>query len=219
MNDLKDKIVAYLVEKYNPTAVILHGSRANGHARQHSDWDFILLTNKEVGIPRFIEFGENIEVKEFLLPIPDDKVDETFGRYFYRENLEICYDPQNLVPDLISKKEASTKKGYNIKDADRIARFAFLKSFLNSIIDYKDEPLIVFSKKAEFYTATLHSWFKFVRNEPSVPNYLALPYIQKEDSEFYDLLNEFVAANAGESVVIGNKIIQRLFPDLFVAID
>jgi len=51
---MQEIITSHLIETYEPDAIILHGSRARGKAREHSDWDFILLyakptTAKNVG--------------------------------------------------------------------------------------------------------------------------------------------------------------------------
>lgn len=40
-----DTLIADLYEKYNPEAIILHGSHASGNAKEHSDWDVFVLLN------------------------------------------------------------------------------------------------------------------------------------------------------------------------------
>ena len=57
---MKEKLVEYLKEKYNPVAIVLHGSRANGNAREHSDWDFVVFTTSDMNPYREVVFGTNI---------------------------------------------------------------------------------------------------------------------------------------------------------------
>ncbi|MBA3813811.1 MAG: nucleotidyltransferase domain-containing protein [Alphaproteobacteria bacterium] len=40
----QDNIISYLRAKYNPNAILLHGSRARGDAVENSDYDLVLIT-------------------------------------------------------------------------------------------------------------------------------------------------------------------------------
>jgi len=61
--DIEQKLVDYLKAKYSPLAILIHGSRASGFAREHSDWDFAILVDKDTQVDREIIDGANIEVR------------------------------------------------------------------------------------------------------------------------------------------------------------
>ncbi len=54
---MEQKIVDYILQKYNPVGLVLHGSRATGHAVADSDWDFIIFTREKKNLHREVLFG------------------------------------------------------------------------------------------------------------------------------------------------------------------
>ena len=54
---MEQKLTQYIIEKYSPLAVLLHGSRASGNERPHSDWDFAILVNEDIKVEREIVDG------------------------------------------------------------------------------------------------------------------------------------------------------------------
>jgi predicted nucleotidyltransferase len=214
MEKLKEQLTSYLKEKYNPVAIVLHGSRANSNAQEHSDWDFVIFSRNEVETHREIVLGADVEVKNIIVPIPDEKIGKRLGFFFRKENIETLYDPENIVPDLLEKNEHILEGGNKFTEAERIARFAFLTSSINRIRDNLDNPLVVFAKKAEFYDRAIPAWFRFLHKEFRPSDYIALPRIKSEDPNFYELLERFIQADSLESVEYGEKIIEHLFPDL-----
>ncbi len=216
METTKQNLTNYLKEKYNPVAIVLHGSRANGHAQEHSDWDFLIFTRVEVDAHREIKFGANIEIKHIHLPVPEEKIKDKLGFFFRKENIEILYDPENVVPELLEKNETILREGNQFTEAERMARFAFLTSSLDRIKDNKENTLVVFAKKAEFYDRAVPAWFRFLHKEFRPSDYEALPRIKNEDPKFFNLLEKFTGAAADDSIVYGEKIIKHLFPDLII---
>lgn len=209
---MKEKLIEYLKEKYNPVAIVLHGSRANGNAREHSDWDFIIFTREKVNAYRDIQFGANFEIKEVALPVND--VWSTLGFIFRKENTEILYDPENIVPELLDRNMKFFKQGNTFEEKDRLARYAFLRWAIDTIGDYRDNDLIIFKKKSDFYDRAVPAWFRFKHKEFRPSDYVALPRIKKDDPEFYELLEVFVNGNVDDSIKSGERMIKLLFPDL-----
>ncbi len=210
----KQQLTDYVLERYAPVAIVLHGSRAIGLAKEHSDWDMLIFTNKKVDARREIQFGQNIDIAQVVLPIADNKIESTFGFYFRKENTEILYDPTNIAVELMAKNEEILKAGNVFTDDDRIARYAFMQSALNGVRDYIGEPLIVFSKKSEFYEKGISAWFRFLHSAFRPSNYIGFPYIQKEDPAFFAMLQEFIADNSQNSIAAGERILGHIFPDL-----
>lgn len=211
---MKEILVKYIQEKYKPLAIVLHGSRANGYAREHSDWDFLIFTTEDMNPTRDIHSGANIEIKQVVLPLSDEKIKDTFGFFFRTENIEVLSDSGNIVSELLAKNEAILKEGNSFGEVSKKARYAFLKSALDGMVDYKEDALGMFSKKTDFYDRVVPAWFRFLHREFKPSDYLALPRIKKDDPEFYDFLEKFVKGNAEESIESGNRMINHIFPDL-----
>ncbi len=209
----EQELTEYLKEKYKPIAIVLHGSRANGMARDHSDWDFAIFTKQDAKpLTREIIFGANIELKQIILPVPEDKF---LGFFFRTENTKILHDPESIAANLLELNDSKVRAGNQFSADDRTKRYAFLCSALDGIGDYADQPLNLFDKKIDFYTRVVDAWFRFFKNEFEPSHYIAFPRIEEEDPEFYALIEQFVSkTDADGLVMVGEEIIHRLFPDL-----
>ncbi len=209
----EQKLTQYIKEKYNPIALVLHGSRANGNYREHSDWDFLMFTYKDIEHPiREIVFDSNIELKQIILPIAEDKF---LGFFFRSENVKILYDPELMAEKFLKLNDVKVQKGNIFTDEERKSRYCFLKSALDGIIDYADSPLNIFDKKADFYTRVINAWFRFVKKEFEPSYYIAFPRMNKEAPELQFLIEKFVYENDAQKLfVIGNDILNILFPDV-----
>ena len=157
-------------------------------------------------------FGTNIEIKQVLLPVKD--IENVFGFLFRKENIEVLYDPENIVPDLLNSNEKFLKKGNSFSEEDRLARYSFLMSSIDGMKDSIDDKMLVFRKKADFYDRAVPAWFRFKHREFKPSDYEALPRIKKDDPEFYELLETFVKGDTTESIKSAEKITQLLFSDL-----
>jgi predicted nucleotidyltransferase len=213
MQNTEDRLVEYLKEKYNLVAIVLHGSRANGMSKEHSDWDFVIFTKSDVKpVTREIINDSNIEVKQIILPV---LVDVFLGFFFRTDNIKILYDPESIAKNLLILNEQIIKEGNKFEEVDKSKRYTFLVSALDGIGDYADDPLIMFDKKIDFYTRIVESWFRFSKHEFEPSHYFAFPKIKKDDFEFYTLIESFVTAhNSKELMEIGKQILHHLFPDL-----
>lgn len=210
---MESKLTTYLREKYQPVAIVLHGSRANGMAREHSDWDFVLFTEKDVNpITREIVFGANIEIKQIILPMADDVF---IGAFFRIDNTKVLFDPRCVASVILTKNDEIYSKGNQFTEIDKSKRYAFLMSALDGIVDYKDIPLVLFDKKIDFYTRVIDAWFRFMKSEFEISHYYAFPKIKNEDPEFYAMVMDFVSQTKSEDLVnTGNKMIKHIFPDM-----
>ncbi len=209
---IQDQITDYIVQTYKPRAIILHGSRANGMAREHSDWDILLLTDDVAKPHREIIFGANVEYSQIKLPISEDK---EYPFQYRTENSKVLYDPEHLTEKLLAQIDVFYKKGKSFTEADRIARRAYLLSALDGIANYADNPLIMFDKKTDFYTRITISWYQFMKKEFCPSPYIAFPRIQKDDPEFYAHVETFVSStNSADLIHAGQQIVHKLFPDL-----
>ncbi len=120
------------------------------------------------------------------------------------------------MEELIKRSAEVLKKGNKFGEVSKRARYAFLRSALDGMSDYADNSIIFFSKKSDFYDRAVPAWFRFLHQEFKPSDYLALPRINREDPEFFMLLQNFVDSDALGSIKIGKEILEHLFPDISV---
>lgn len=191
--DIEQKLVQYLIKKYNPRAIAIHGSRASGFAREHSDWDFAIFVDKEIEGDREIVDGQNIEVRVLALPFDENKIGDRW--LVVREgNVKVVYDPENILEDIIKKVTTHYNQPLINTEADIIGHKAWYRSQLDGMIDYQNEQEAFFRKLGELYLRTIKYWFNFKRNTYMPQVYLSLPRIEKEDPEYFKLL-QILAGN------------------------
>lgn len=208
--EIEQKLTEYIKQK-GALAIVLHGSRANGMAKEHSDWDIAVFSDKKIDLNRDIIFGANVEYKQFTLPLTEN---QTLGFPIRSENTKILFDTDSIAKNLILENDEILKKGNNFNDIDRKSRYTFFRSALDGINDYRDNPLILFDKKIDFYTRIVMSWYYFLHKEFQPSGYIAFPRIEKEDPEFYKF-QDFVKEESADGLIkIGKEIVKRLFPDL-----
>lgn len=65
-NEKVKQFVTAVREKYSPKAIYLFGSRARGEEMNHSDWDFIVVSDKFEGMP----FRDRIDALLELVDYP-----------------------------------------------------------------------------------------------------------------------------------------------------
>lgn len=191
--ETEQRLVNYLIEKYNPRGILIHGSRATGFAREHSDWDFAIFVDKDVEGDREIIEGQNIEVRVLVLPFDGNKIGDRW--LVAREgNVKVVYDPEHILEDIIKKITAYYNEPIVNTEADIIGHKAWYRSQLDGMIDYQNEQEAFFRKLGELYLRTIKYWFNFKHSTYMPQVYLSLPRIQKEDPEHFKLL-QILAGN------------------------
>jgi len=207
----EQQLTDYILTKYQPVAILIHGSRSNGYAREHSDWDFAIIVDKETEVGREIIDGANLEIRVLQLPFNEEKIGDKW--FAMREgNIKVMHDPQNITQDIIKKVTEFYNKPIQWSDADIYGHKAWYRSHLDGMIDYKNEHEAFFRKLSELYVRSLIYWFNYVRNTYMPQVYLSLPRIQKEDPEHYELL-KILSGNYSneEKIEAGEKIYKRIW--------
>lgn len=206
--DTEQMLVQHLITKYHPRAVVLHGSRAAGFARAHSDWDFAILVDKNVEGEREIVAGQNIEIRVLVLPFDESNIGDKW--MVLREgNIKVLYDPEHLLEDIIKEITTVYNQPLVNSEIDIVGHKAWYRSQLDGMIDYQNEQEAFFRKLGELYLRTIKYWFNFKHATYMPQVYLSLPRIEKEDPEYFALI-KILAGNytneekieAGEKVII-----------------
>ena len=203
---MEKEITDYLLKKYEPLALVLHGSRATGKARENSDWDFVIFVEVDTQTEREIIGGQNVEVKDIKYPIEDSKIFD-YCSLLRKENIKIIYDPKGIVSDVAQKASDYYAVPLDESLSEVSGHKAWFRSHLDGMIDYKNEQEAFFRKLGELYVRSIQYWFRFMHKTYMPQVYDSLPRIEKEDPEYFDLL-KVLAGNYSndEKIEAGEKI-------------
>jgi len=185
MNDSYEKIINYLLEEFTDIeAIILHGSRAAGFARKHSDYDFIVITNTA---QKQKYFRHEIQAKhfEYKIYLLDEKFQNFFGVFDTKLQFsEIIYDKKGKGKDVIDQ----AKKFYSGNIPDKFYDIEFKEHrkmnrvhILDTLRDAVDEPTIFLKKLSGLYPQIINEWYWFKKRDFPKNLYISLPQIQKEN--------------------------------------
>lgn len=183
----EQKLSKYIINKYKPKALLIHGSRSNGYAREHSDWDFAIIVTDDIEIKRKIFAKANIEVRVLKLPFNEDNID---GKWLVlrKDNTRILFDPNNLSENIIEKVTAFYNKPREFDPSYKNEHKAWFRSQLDGMIDYQYEQEAFFRKLGELYLRVIQYWFHFLNLTYMPQVYKSLPQIKNKDPEYYKLL-------------------------------
>ncbi len=193
---MQEKLTQYIVEKYKPLAVLLHGSRANGNEREHSDWDFAILMDQKIETEREIIDGQNIEIRVLVLPLPELNKENKDRWIVLREgNVKVLFDPNEITKEIIQTITTFYNLPPQFSVTDISGHKAWFRSQLDGMIDYKDEQEAFFRKLSELYPRVIMYWFHFKRRTYMPQVYYSIPILKEEDPIYFKLL-EILASNA-----------------------
>lgn len=198
----------HLIKKYDPEAIILHGSRAKGRGRFNSDWDlYVLVRNQTEGGTEDFE-GESLDVDIVHLPI-----EEVDCRSRFRETLqssEILLDPNGTAKNIIAQMEQIYAEGRQLSLEEQENRINFITRVVKRLESYGGEPGIFFYHLGLFYEKAIRYWFE-LQGKWSLPIYEALPYIAEYDPEYSHWLEVLAAPQIPmEKIELVHKIQDRL---------
>lgn len=209
---MEEKLTNYIKEKYQPLAIMIHGSRANGHAKEHSDWDFVILVDRPVAVEREIVFDQNIEVFDIQYPVNEELI-KKYVPEFRSSNVKVVFDPNAICTEIIEKATLLTEKGRPVEEytgIEKSSHCAWMLSHIDGMIDYKEDQLAFFRKCSEFYVRALQYWFRFKKHTWMLQVYESLPQIKREDPEYFALLEVLAGDTPSNEKIVACKKIQEL---------
>ena len=208
----EQQLTDYLVKRYNPLTVLIHGSRASGYAREHSDWDFAIIIDKDTEVEREIINGANLEIRVLKLPFEEQKIIADKWLALRKGNIKVVYDPQNVAEPIIEKITEYYNKPIEWTHAEIFGHKAWYRSHIDGMIDYQNDHLAFYRKLGELYTRSIMYWFHYLHNAYMPQVYLSLPRIEKEDPEHYELL-KILAGNGTnqEKIEAAEQIYKRIW--------
>jgi predicted nucleotidyltransferase len=211
---MEQKLVNYILEKYKPLALLLHGSRANGNSREHSDWDFAIIVNDKITTDREIIDNQNIEIRVLVLPLPELTRENSSPWLVLRAgNIKVLFDTNNIAENIISQVTEYYNTPLVFSNSEIAGHGAWFKSQVDGMIDYQNEQEAFFRKLSELYPRTIMYWFHFKRRRYMPQVYQSLPIIKQEDPEYFKLI-EILAGNFSNIEKI--KTAEIIFSKIFV---
>lgn len=181
-------ITDHLQDKYQPKAILLHGSRARGDALPESDYDIAIILSESILIFPYEYNGVMLDIKAF--PLNTEILETSTG--VPKWPLQILYDDQDRIGERIYEE---TKKVYedsppSLSSQEWANRRNFLKRLVYKIEGHgKDDLSIRHYYLADFYTRVIRYWFE-KQKKWTVSAHLALPIIKAEAPKFFVNLNK-----------------------------
>lgn len=178
-----------LIQRYDPDGLILHGSYANGYAKEHSDYDvFVLLRNQTKEVVTYILEGKHIDACAVYLPLT---LEDKWSNFI----------PQLAQGNILYDKEQQAQKVYDyiqklfvngpapLSSVEIQNRKNLWSRSIGRLEDYVDHPIIFTEKLGTFYER-MARYFMEKRMQWSQPTYKALEYIQTNDKYYYGLMEQ-----------------------------
>lgn len=207
---MQTEIVNHLKEKFKPEAIILHGSRARGKERPHSDWDFILLFNCETEVKtgrRFFK-GENIEYTLAVLPVAD--IYEAFGAKL--QKAKVLYESNSSGTELLKRAEDYYSEGVNWSPEKLSGHKLWMQGRIDGMRDNIDNLLIFDKYDRDFRGRLFNYWYWIIQHKHSQPVYVAVDEIKETDPDYFELVEKyFFETDLSKKVGMAEAISAKLF--------
>ncbi len=209
---LEQEIIKYFRDKYNPEAILLHGSRAVGKERPHSDWDIIMMFDNEIPRKGFRENigSEDVEWKAYLFPNMKESVIEVFGTYL--QFAKVLWEKNMRANDLLRRAQVEYAEGPNLKVEEIEREKLFMQHKLLGMKDDVNTPDMFLRHLSVFFNRSSNLWFEVLHNQFPKPFYLAIPEIEEQDPDYFNQL-DILSSNAdnGLKIKAAEDILKKLF--------
>lgn len=215
----ESEIIAFLIERHEPEAIILVGSRADGAERPGSDWDLYLLlpetAERVVGVlsaPSVLD-DELLDVGLIRLPIADDQVPSLFGPNLQQARvlLDNAAEVARRICELARRRYAA---GRGLTARERQLRKHELARNLARMRARAAQRGAYFEAVAWYFHLAHRSWFEILHDRWSLSVHRALPEIQRVDPSFHRLLATLIEeARPDARIRAAEAIFRLLFPE------
>jgi predicted nucleotidyltransferase len=212
--DLKKEITQYLIDKYHPEVIILHGSRASDNYREHSDWDLFLFIEGEgsdTKIERDIYLEQAMDITIVNYPHISTTIIEKLVAVAH--SMEVLLDTTNCAgSQLVSDAKIKRSKGVRLSTKEKEIIMIEMYKDINNLQDLQENDGVFFFRLGrDFFRNALNGWFRVIRDEYSLPPYLSIPYIKEHDSEYYSLLEVLWSHKSNkEKVAAAKQIFEKI---------
>lgn len=195
-----DFITAYIQETYAPDALILHGSRARGMARESSDWDFILLYREKPTTHngRILYKNQNIELSVVTLPVED--IFATFSTKL--RGAKLLLDTYGDGATLLADANAYYERGVHWSQQKIADHRLWFQGRIDGMKHYTNQPELFYKYYSDAYDRIYDYWYWILQHTHSEPIYVAVSDIKARDSEYATLLAVFANPDTSLSLKV-----------------
>ena len=208
-----EELKSVLINKYNPIAIILHGSRARGEAFINSDCDLYLIVSDDFVLEDTCDSYSDVYLDiEFikLEELKDVDINQKFG--FNLAFTKIILDRDNIAKDLITKAEDYYKKGKNLNNEQLKNRKDYFTRGVLRLENLVNNRIAFTVRFNDIYARIPRYYFELKQNSWGRSPILAEKQIKDLDTWLYEKLNLLLAVENTEKVKI-LKEIQKYFFD------
>lgn len=205
-------IVQQVRARHDPVAILLHGSRASGHQRPHSDWDLLLLFQEEPeqAVDRVDIVGEDVEWQALRVPFPDAEFLRRCGVWLQFARV-LWEDDAAAGSALLAQAGAIYRQGVRMNAAQRAAAHRYLAHKANGMADDIDTPHLFLRHQHVFFERASNLWFE-LRGEYRKPLHIAMPTFRERDPAFFRLLGTIAGPGPNPAqVAAAREVVSRLF--------
>jgi hypothetical protein len=198
-------VVKILIEKFNPEAIILVGSRADGTATESSDWDtFLFCGERRAGI-EILQDTLKIDVNFSSWPNKEQYFDAGFGPV---HPIKVLYDRSNgQLNNLLGVTQIAYDKGpLKIQPEICTLHMRVIERTLEKLEKYQNNKELAFYYKGMFLRSFLTVWFEQQNMWERSP-VLALAFIKENSEHVYLELKQLIDSSGEKSVQVAKKLI------------
>ncbi len=188
MSEVPKKIITYLLGSFRDVeSIILHGSRAAGFAREHSDWDFIVLsyTQQQQEYFRHEIDGMYFEYQLYTLPIDKDDIFRVFNTKL--QFSQLVFDKQHHGAKLLQDAQGFYRAGIPQKFLSQDFKEYRKKNrmhIVDTLRDVINDSAMFMKKLGLIYPQIINEWYWFKKREYPKNLYISIPQIANEDIWF-----------------------------------
>lgn len=189
---LLPKLVAEIVARHNPDAIILHGSRVRGFARPHSDWDFRLVYEEKPPISTHREWilEQNVELGVTRAPKDDLEAVDRFAPSC--AGALVCHDPKGIGARIVAAVNEAAKERCPVPELRQVAGLLFVRGRLDAMRE-AEFPQCRLIARAELWEAAANRFMELTLDRWSLPPYQSRDEIAKASPSFAANLDALAA--------------------------
>ena len=206
---MEQKITDHLVSKYSPVLVLLFGSRARGDSTEMSDWDFLLITEQPVVVSEKEIFGELIDCEVISVPVNAESLVKKYDSALL--GAKILFDRNGYGQDVLADLEKIYAIPKVLEEKDITERKYFLKRKLRKLEVSLTNDGVFFFELGFVYEKAIQYWFELKHRRFKLHPKLALPEIEKEDTEYFNLLQKLYSQQTNQEKLDAAREIQKQY--------
>ena len=213
---MEQKIISHLVDKYDPSGIIVTGSRATDEYLSDSDWDLLVFTDvEESEVEDFADYRGYHGAALDVAPYPRD-VDSDFVIWegtHPAEHMRILYEETDGEMQRIvdNTRQAYERGPEPLTGRQHDLYSKMLTRYIRKVRSRGDQQAVVFFAASQFFLLALRYWFEQNSMWPRAVHE-AMSVIREKDPAFADELKVLYTES---SVEVLRNAMERIHDALY----